>query len=179
MVNLGHISLLLNTAAGAWAAQVPNNPLAACAYAATCTVSGIEGVCVDVSAGYFFACMVSEHDTPPKRKSPNVTRRHVASVACFRIIRCCTGTATAGYCPGGSEVQCCTQATCTTPAGSGTCVPTSACAANDTSYAGYCSGPADLQCCVDGAGPSPPAPSPPSGSYNRSAALAYAEVRPW
>ena len=89
------------------------------------------------------------------------------------ISRCCSGTSTAGYCPGGTEIQCCTQATCTTPQGSGTCLATSSCTGNGTSYAGYCTGPSDLQCCVQGDAPSP---SPPSGSYDRSAALAYAEV---
>lgn len=63
---------------------------------------------------------------------------------------CCSGDLTSGYCPGSSDIQCCTSNSCTTPQGSGECVQTSAC--SDTSYAGYCSGPSDIQCCVKGGG---------------------------
>jgi lysozyme len=65
---------------------------------------------------------------------------------------CCTGTMTAGYCPGSSDIQCCTSAKCSTPSGSGTCIQTSKCSGK--AYAGYCTGPSDLQCCVAGTPPS-------------------------
>lgn len=74
---------------------------------------------------------------------------------------CCSGTSTAGYCSGASNIQCCTQAKCTTPVGSGTCVSTSSC--KGTSYGGYCYGPSNIQCCVSGPVPAP-VPSPPSSS---------------
>ena len=52
MVNVVLASLLLSSAvAGSLAAQHANNTLTSCSYTATCTVSGVEGVCVDVSAG--------------------------------------------------------------------------------------------------------------------------------
>lgn len=68
---------------------------------------------------------------------------------------CCSGTVTAGLCPGSSDIKCCTNNGCSTPNGSGTCKQTSAC--TGTSYAGYCTGPSDLQCCVNTA--PPPAPT--------------------
>lgn len=81
----------------------------------TCSVGGIEGVCVSVSSG------------------------------------CCTGTTTAGLCPGDNDIKCCTENTCSTPYGNGVCEQTSAC--SGTTYSGYCTGPTDLQCCVDGGPP--------------------------
>lgn len=127
----------LSAGASAWAST---DTLPSCSYEATCTVSGLEGVCVDVDAG------------------------------------CCAGTATAGYCSGGNNIQCCTSAPCSTPLGSGTCLATSVC--NGTTFPGFCVGPSDLQCCVSGPSPAPPTPSPPtpSGSYDRAAALSYAKV---
>jgi len=89
-----------------------NVSTSSCTVYDTCTVSGIEGVCVSKSSG------------------------------------CCTGTTTAGYCPGSSDIQCCTNNKCTTPYGSGTCKQTSAC--SGTHYSGYCLGPTDIQCCVSG-----------------------------
>lgn len=91
--------------------------LGSCSYQDTCKVSGIEGVCVSISA------------------------------------HCCSGTATAGLCPGDSDIQCCTNNPCSTPSGSGTCMQTSAC--SGTSVAGYCTGPSDVQCCVEDIPPSP------------------------
>lgn len=64
---------------------------------------------------------------------------------------CCSGSASSGYCPGSSDIQCCTNAKCSTPEGSGTCKQTSAC--SGTSVPGYCVGPSDIQCCVSGPAP--------------------------
>jgi hypothetical protein len=67
---------------------------------------------------------------------------------------CCPngGVVTAGLCPGSSDIKCCTQAPCSTPSGSGTCMQTSLCSSKGgTSVGGYCTGPSDLQCCVQGA----------------------------
>eukprot|EP00732_Lithocolla_globosa_P006422 Lithocolla_globosa_v1_NODE_7471_length_942_cov_21.988726.p1 type:complete len:287 gc:universal NODE_7471_length_942_cov_21.988726:42-902(+) len=65
----------------------------------------------------------------------------------------CSGTSTPGYCSGPSNIQCCTDPSCSVPGvGNGTCRQTSACSGR--SYAGYCQGPTDLQCCVgDGGDP--------------------------
>eukprot|EP00981_Chlorochromonas_danica_P015291 scaffold11564_cov180-Ochromonas_danica.AAC.1 len=55
---------------------------------------------------------------------------------------CSSGVVTSGLCPGSSDIKCCTQATCSTPAGSGTCMQTSLCSSQGgSSYSGYCSGP--------------------------------------
>lgn len=60
---------------------------------------------------------------------------------------CCSGgTATAGLCPGSSDIKCCTSAACSTPSGSGSCQSTDSC--SGSSIPGYCSGPANIQCCV-------------------------------
>lgn len=68
---------------------------------------------------------------------------------------CCSGKTTSNLCPGSSDVKCCTENSCSTPYGTGTCKQTSACTGK--SYSGYCTGPTDLQCCVSG--------SPSSGSF--------------
>jgi len=75
----------------------------------------------------------------------------------------CSGTPTPGFCPGASNIQCCTDASCgpVPGVGSGTCRQTAEC--SGTSFAGYCSGPADLQCCTGALSPTP-AP-PPGGSF--------------
>lgn len=60
---------------------------------------------------------------------------------------CCPGgTLTQGLCPGSADIQCCTNAQCSTPQGNGVCV--SSC--SGTSVPGYCAGPSDLECCVGG-----------------------------
>lgn len=62
---------------------------------------------------------------------------------------CCSGgTVTSNLCPGSSDIKCCTNPSCTTPSGTGSCKQTSAC--SGTKVAGYCAGPSDLQCCVSG-----------------------------
>lgn len=97
--------------------QAGNADLGSCSYQATCTVSGIEGVCVSTSSG------------------------------------CCSGTITSGLCPGSSDIKCCTNNSCSTPQGSGTCMQTSAC--TGTSVSGYCVGPSEVQCCISGTPPVP------------------------
>lgn len=74
--------------------------------------------------------------------------------ACVSISAgCCSGVTTSNLCPGSSDIKCCTQAKCSTPYGSGTCMQTSLCSSKGgSSYSGYCSGPSDLQCCVSGGG---------------------------
>lgn len=72
--------------------------------------------------------------------------------ACVSISAgCCGGITTSNLCPGSSDIKCCTQAACSTPSGSGTCMQTSLCSSKGgKSVAGYCVGPSDLQCCVKG-----------------------------
>jgi len=72
--------------------------------------------------------------------------------SCQLTSTCATanGQSTAGYCPGPTDVQCCTEVTCTAGSyGSGICISTSQCSADQgTSYAGYCPGATDIQCCI-------------------------------
>lgn len=72
--------------------------------------------------------------------------------ACVSISAgCCSGKTTSNLCPGSSDIKCCTQASCSTPSGSGTCMQTSLCSSQGgSSVPGYCVGPSDLQCCVKG-----------------------------
>ena len=56
-----------------------NTAVQTCSYTDTCSVNGIDGICVSKSSG------------------------------------CCTGALTSGYCPGSSDVQCCTSNSCSTP----------------------------------------------------------------
>jgi len=72
--------------------------------------------------------------------------------ACVSISAgCCGGVVTSNLCSGSSDIKCCTQASCSTPYGSGTCMQTSLCSSKGgKSYSGYCVGPTDLQCCVTG-----------------------------
>jgi hypothetical protein len=59
----------------------------------------------------------------------------------------CSGTSVPGYCDGGSDNQCCVPGPpCSTPSGSGACLPTAQCPG--TSVPGYCAGSSDIQCCV-------------------------------
>ena len=81
---------------------------------------------------------------------------------------CCQGSATPYLCPVSSDIQCCTANPCSTPAGSGTCMSTSQCAAQGgSSVSGYCSGASDLQCCLK------TSPPPNPGSYNADAAVSW------
>ncbi|KAF1808722.1 lysozyme [Eremomyces bilateralis CBS 781.70] len=60
----------------------------------------------------------------------------------------CSGTSTAGFCPGAANIQCCTYGSCTSGGAAGLCIPTSGC--TGTSTAGLCPGPAGIQCCTSG-----------------------------
>jgi len=66
---------------------------------------------------------------------------------------CCNGgTATAGLCPGASNIQCCTTPSCTVGADSGSCMQASQCSGTFTSGAG-CTGPTGFGCCVGNSNP--------------------------
>src|SRR5947209_3208965 len=59
------------------------------------------------------------------------------------------GTSTPGFCPGPTDIQCCTNVpTCKVGSASGQCISTSACASiGGHSTPGLCPGPADIQVC--------------------------------
>lgn len=79
----------------------------------------------------------------------------------------CSGSTTAGLCPGSSDIQCCTYGRCTASGVSGTCESTATCdgtsyarlhtlrqpkADSFNSYSGLCPGSSDIQCCIRGGG---------------------------
>jgi hypothetical protein len=60
-------------------------------------------------------------------------------------------TSTPGYCPGASNIECCTPPpSCKVGTTEGVCIETSVCAtlAGHKSTPGYCAGPADVECCT-------------------------------
>lgn len=68
------------------------------------------------------------------------------------------GTATPGYCPGPSNIQCCTNSnwgSCSAGGQSGYCTGRDACIAGGSMpLPGACPGPSDIECCVPNNGPS-------------------------
>jgi hypothetical protein len=104
--------------------------------------------------------------------APSCTADGVAGV-CMDTSQC-TGTSTAGLCPGAANIQCCTKSgnallkflylfpvtppatACSTSSGvSGTCMYTDQCAAaGKTSVSGACPGANNYQCCVAKSGSS-------------------------
>jgi len=111
----------------------------------------IIGVATSASVSYTYAWDNSSHPTLEGCSyTDTCTVGGINGICASKTSACCTGTMTAGYCPGSSDIQCCTSAKCSTPSGSGTCIQTAKC--TGTSYAGYCSGPSDIQCCVAGGG---------------------------
>ena len=90
-----------------------------CSYSATCTTSGIEGVCVSISAGCCTGTVTSnlcsgssdiKCCTNSKCSTPS------GSGTCMQTSKC-TGTPYPGYCTGPSDLQCCVKggsgSTCT------------------------------------------------------------------
>ncbi|KAM3069022.1 hypothetical protein ACMFMF_008988 [Clarireedia jacksonii] len=67
---------------------------------------------------------------------------------------CSGGKFVAGFCPGGTDNQCCV-ATCSS--GKGTCQTTATACSGGSFSAGLCPGPADVQCCIKSGGSTPPA----------------------
>jgi len=133
------------------ASSLNTSALSTCSYKATCTVSGIEGVCVSISEGCCSGAVASNlcpGDSDIKCCTNNPCSTPSGSGTCMQT-SACSGTSVAGYCSGPSDVQCCVGSapTCSTPSGSGTCKSTSDCAG--TSVPGYCDGPSDVQCCID------------------------------
>mmetsp|Transcript_11935 Transcript_11935/g.14442 ORF Transcript_11935/g.14442 Transcript_11935/m.14442 type:complete len:338 (+) Transcript_11935:27-1040(+) len=81
--------------------------------------------------------------------SSTCTASGVEGVCVSESDGCCSGgTFTSGLCSGSNDIMCCTNPTCSTPYGTGTCQTTSSCSGDD--YSGYCAGPTDMQCCVGG-----------------------------
>lgn len=85
------------------------NSTSSCSYQATCTVSGVEGVCVSVSAGCCSGTLTSNlcpgsSDIKCCTKAKCSTPK--GSGTCLKT-SACTGTSVPGYCTGPSDLQCC------------------------------------------------------------------------
>ena len=91
-----------------------NDTLASCSYSATCTASGVKGVCLSISSGCCSGGVVTSNlcpgssdircctDHPCKTSSGQ-------SGSCMQTSLCSSKgkTSVAGYCTGPSDVQCC------------------------------------------------------------------------
>eukprot|EP01040_Poterioochromonas_malhamensis_P016180 gene16180-18299_t len=88
----------------------PNNStLKFCSYQATCSVGGIEGVCVSISAGCCNGAVTSglcPGSSDIKCCTSNSCSTPQGSGTCKQK-SACSGTAVAGYCSGPSDLQCC------------------------------------------------------------------------
>jgi hypothetical protein len=87
--------------------------VAGCSYSATCTVSGVEGVCVSTSAGCCNAGTVTSNLCPGSSDIRCCTNAKCStpsgSGTCMQTSLCSSkgGKSISGYCVGPSEVQCC------------------------------------------------------------------------
>lgn len=80
-----------------------------CSYDATCSVNGITGVCVSISAGCCSGTTTSNlcpGSTDIKCCTNNPCSTPQGSGTCKQT-SACSGTSVAGYCSGPSDVQCC------------------------------------------------------------------------
>jgi hypothetical protein len=86
-----------------------NKDLLGCSYSATCSVGGVEGVCVSTSAGCCSGAVTAnlcpgssdiKCCTSAKCSTPS------GSGTCVQTSKC-SGTSVAGYCTGPSDLQCC------------------------------------------------------------------------
>jgi GH25 family lysozyme M1 (1,4-beta-N-acetylmuramidase) len=85
-----------------------------CSYSATCTVSGIEGVCVSISAGCCNTGTVTSNLCPGSSDIKCCTKPTCStpsgSGTCMQTSSC-SGTSVPGYCSGPSDLQCCVSGT--------------------------------------------------------------------
>jgi hypothetical protein len=99
----------LPDASGLQAGAAGNATLGSCSYQATCTVSGIEGVCVSVSAGCCSGTTTANlcpGSSDIKCCTKNKCSTPKGSGTCMQTSKC-SGTSVAGYCVGPSDLQCC------------------------------------------------------------------------
>lgn len=84
--------------------------LSSCSYSATCSVGGVEGVCVSKSsgccAGGVFTAGLCPGSSDIQCCTAPACTTPVGSGVCKQT-SACSGTAVAGYCTGPSEIQCC------------------------------------------------------------------------
>ncbi len=104
--------------------------LGGCSYSATCTVNGIEGVCVSTSSG----CCSGTVRTACKNSFIPCMIFYTISVKGVSYSIFSPPQMTSNLCPGSSDIKCCTLNKCFTPYGNGVCEQTSKCSGK--SYAG-------------------------------------------
>jgi hypothetical protein len=103
------IKALVATLVAAGSFAMDNSTLGACSYSATCSVSGIEGVCVSVSAGCCSGAVTANlcpGSTDIKCCTSNPCSTPQGSGRCVQA-SACSGTPIAGYCVGPTDLQCC------------------------------------------------------------------------
>lgn len=93
-----------------------NSTLASCSYKATCSVSGITGVCVSISAGCCSGAVTSNlcpGDSDIRCCTNNPCSTPSGSGHCMQTSHCSSdgGKSVAGYCTGPSDLQCCVKGT--------------------------------------------------------------------
>ncbi len=96
-------------AVGLRAGNSGNTTLSGCSYSATCTASGIEGVCVSVSAGCCSGTTTSglcPGSSDIMCCTNNKCTTPSGSGTCMQTSKC-TGKSYSGYCTGPSDLQCC------------------------------------------------------------------------
>jgi len=96
--------------------QADNSTLGLCSYSATCSVSGITGVCVSISAGCCTGTQTSglcPGSTDIKCCTNNPCTTPYGSGTCKQTSAACSGTYVAGYCSGPSDLQCCVSGSST------------------------------------------------------------------
>ena len=98
-------------AIGLRAGSTGNSTLGGCSYTDTCTVSGIEGVCVSVSAGCCSGTTTSNlcpGSSDIKCCTNNKCSTPSGSGTCMQTSKC-SGKSYSGYCTGPSDLQCCVE----------------------------------------------------------------------
>lgn len=91
-----------------------NNTVTGCSYSATCSVSGMEGVCVSISAGCCSGTVTSNlcpGDSDIRCCTNNKCSTPYGSGSCMQTSLCSSkgGKSYAGYCTGPTDLQCCVQ----------------------------------------------------------------------
>lgn len=108
----GNVSAVTKQAAVATEKYAPvanNSTLGLCSYEATCSVGGIEGVCVSVSAGCCTGTVTSglcPGSSDIKCCTNNPCSTPSGNGVCKQT-SACSGTSVSGYCAGPSDLKCC------------------------------------------------------------------------
>ncbi|ORY11103.1 hypothetical protein BCR34DRAFT_332991 [Clohesyomyces aquaticus] len=132
----------------------------------TCSANGVSGTCMPTSScPSSTGVSIPGHCRGPtdiqccvsKEVQQQATAKNVCTISkaglsnsgfvgeCITTSNCkrLKGTSTPGFCPGGSDVQCCTYGTC--EGKPGVCEPVSTCTGTKTP--GLCPGGSNIQCC--------------------------------